>query len=97
MSETTEIAKCHASYRLPSFPTPMRQDDADRKAAIVLRALSSWQRRASKAARHATSDWMEIEQRGISVASVMQMEYRDLRDQPARHPRPPGFFQRYLR
>ena len=32
-----------------------------------------------KAARHATSDWMEIEkQRGISVASsVMQMEYRD--------------------
>ena len=35
--------------------------------------------KARKAARHATSDWMEIEkQRGISVASsVMQMEYRD--------------------
>ena len=35
--------------------------------------------RARKSARHATSDWMEIEkQRGISVASsVMQMEYRD--------------------
>ena len=34
--------------------------------------------KARKAARHATSDWMEIEkQRGISVASsVMQMEYR---------------------
>jgi peptide chain release factor 3 len=33
--------------------------------------------KARKAARHATSDWMEIEkQRGISVASsVMQMEY----------------------
>jgi putative addiction module CopG family antidote len=31
-----------------------------------------------KASRHATSDWMEIEkQRGISVASVMQMSYRD--------------------
>ncbi len=35
--------------------------------------------KARKAARHATSDWMEIEkQRGISVASsVMQMEYRN--------------------
>ncbi|HYD55740.1 MAG TPA: peptide chain release factor 3 [Burkholderiales bacterium] len=35
--------------------------------------------KAKKSARHATSDWMEIEkQRGISVASsVMQMEYRD--------------------
>lgn len=35
--------------------------------------------KARKAARHATSDWMEIEkQRGISVASsVMQMEYKD--------------------
>lgn len=35
--------------------------------------------KARKSARHATSDWMEIEkQRGISVASsVMQFEYRD--------------------
>src|SRR5476649_1440263 len=35
--------------------------------------------KARKSARHATSDWMEIEkQRGISVASsVMQMLYRD--------------------
>jgi len=35
--------------------------------------------KARKAARHATSDWMEIEkQRGISVASsVMQIDYRD--------------------
>lgn len=35
--------------------------------------------KARKSARHATSDWMEIEkQRGISVASsVMQLEYRD--------------------
>ena len=32
-----------------------------------------------KAARHATSDWMEVEkQRGISVtSSVMQFEYKD--------------------
>ena len=35
--------------------------------------------KARKSARHATSDWMEVEkQRGISVASsVMQMSYRD--------------------
>jgi len=35
--------------------------------------------KARKSARHATSDWMEIEkERGISVASsVMQFEYRD--------------------
>src|SRR5699024_5569460 len=35
--------------------------------------------KARKAARHASSDWMSIEQqRGISVASsVMQVEYRD--------------------
>lgn len=35
--------------------------------------------KARKAARHASSDWMDIEkQRGISVASsVMQVEYRD--------------------
>lgn len=35
--------------------------------------------KARKSARHATSDWMEIEkQRGISVtSSVMQFEYRD--------------------
>ena len=35
--------------------------------------------KARKSARHATSDWMEVEkQRGISVASsVMQFEYED--------------------
>jgi len=47
--------------------------------------------KARKSARHATSDWMEIEkQRGISVASsVMQFEYRDcvinLLDTPGHH------------
>jgi len=37
--------------------------------------------KAKKAARHATSDWMSIEQeRGISVTtSVMKFNYRDLR------------------
>ncbi|MCC6809367.1 MAG: peptide chain release factor 3 [Deltaproteobacteria bacterium] len=37
--------------------------------------------KAKKAARHATSDWMEIEkERGISVtSSVMQFDYRDRR------------------
>ncbi len=45
--------------------------------------------RARKAARHATSDWMELEkQRGISVtSSVMQFPYREaivnLLDTPA--------------
>ena len=54
--------------------------------------------KARKAARHATSDWMEIgKQRGISVASsVMQMEYRDcvinLLDTPGHQ----GFFRRHL-
>ncbi len=41
---------------------------------------------------------MEIEkQRGISVASsVMQMEYRDCVDQPARHAGPPGLLRGHL-
>jgi len=41
--------------------------------------------KARKAARHATSDWMKVEQeRGISVTtSVMQFAHRGLRDQPA--------------
>ena len=39
----------------------------------------AWEVRGRKAARHATSDWMEVEkQRGISVtSSVMQFPYRD--------------------
>ena len=57
-----------------------RQDDADREAAAVLRGAIqiAGSVKARKAARHATSDWMEIEkQRGISVtSSVLQFEYR---------------------
>ena len=46
-----------------------------------------------KATRHATSDWMRLEQqRGISVtSSVMQFPFEDLR-RPARHAGPGGFF-----
>ena len=42
-----------------------------------------------KATRHATSDWMALEQqRGISVtSSVMQFPYRRPHGQPARHAR----------
>jgi peptide chain release factor 3 len=51
-----------------------------------------------KAARHATSDWMRLEQqRGISVtSSVMQFPYQDhivnLLDTPGSR----GFFRRHL-
>ena len=52
------------------FPPGRGQNDADREAASL--------RRGGKAtARHAVSDWMELEkQRGISItSSVMQFEY----------------------
>ena len=53
-----------------------------------------------KAARHATSDWMELEkQRGISVTtSVMQFEYRDhvIKCLP-RNLHAPGYLIGYLR
>ena len=47
--------------------------------------------KARKTAKHAVSDWMEIEkQRGISVtSSVLQFEYDG-------YPRPPGFLRGYL-
>ena len=51
-----------------------------------------------KAARHATSDWMRLEQqRGISVtSSVMQFPYRGTHHQPARHAGPRGLFGGHL-
>ena len=54
--------------------------------------------KARKSARHATSDWMEVEkQRGISVtSSVMQFEYARPHDQPARHAGPRGFLRGHL-
>ena len=50
-----------------------------------------------KAARHATSDWMELEkQRGISVtSSVMQFPYGDSIESSG-HPRPPGLLRGHL-
>ena len=54
--------------------------------------------KARKSARHATSDWMEVEkQRGISVtSSVMQFDVRRPHDQPARHAGPPGLLRGHL-
>jgi len=51
--------------------------------------------KARKSARHATSDWMEVEkQRGISVtSSVMQFDYAGHTIKPARHARPPGLLE----
>ena len=54
--------------------------------------------RAKANRRKTRSDWMGIErERGISVVtSVMTFEYRRLRLQPARHPRPRGLFRGHL-
>jgi peptide chain release factor 3 len=51
-----------------------------------------------KAARHATSDWMRLEQqRGISVtSSVMQFPVRGLHRQSARHAGPRGLLRGHL-
>jgi peptide chain release factor 3 len=51
-----------------------------------------------KAARHATSDWMALEQqRGISVtSSVMQFPYRDRIINLLDTPGPRRFFRRHL-
>jgi peptide chain release factor 3 len=51
-----------------------------------------------KSARHATSDWMEVEkQRGISVtSSVMQFEYQQHTINLLDTPGPRGFFRGHL-
>ena len=51
-----------------------------------------------KAARHATSDWMEMEQqRGISItSSVMQFDYKDCIVNLLDTPWARRFFRRYL-
>ena len=50
--------------------------------------------KSRKIERHATSDWMAIEQeRGISVTtSVMKFSYRDYEINLLDTPRPSGFF-----
>ena len=54
--------------------------------------------KARKSARHATSDWMEVEkQRGISVtSSVMQFDYAGHTINLLDTPGPPGFLRGHL-
>ena len=54
--------------------------------------------KSRRAARHATSDWMKLEQeRGISVtSSVMQFEYVGYQHQPARHAGPRRLLRGHL-
>ena len=54
--------------------------------------------KGKKNARHAVSDWMEIEkQRGISVtSSVMQFQYNGYCINILDTPRAPGLFRRHL-
>ena len=54
--------------------------------------------KARRAARHATSDWMKLEQeRGISVtSSVHAVRVRRLPDQPARHAGPRRLLRGHL-
>ena len=54
--------------------------------------------KARKSARHATSDWMEVEkQRGISVTQLGDaVRVRGPHDQPARHAGPRGLLRGHL-
>ena len=63
---------------LPLYPTPTREKPPDRKISALRRRHQPGRLRKRKAtARHAVSDWMEIEkERGISVtSSVLQFNY----------------------
>ena len=82
MSETTEIAnqvKRRRTFAIISHPDAGKTTLTEKLLLFSGAIQIAGSVKARKAARHATSDWMEIEkQRGISVASsVMQMEYRD--------------------
>ena len=82
MSETTEIAKQvkrRRTFAIISHPDAGKTTLTEKLLLFSGAIQIAGSDKARKAARHATSDWMEIEkQRGISVASsVMQMEYRD--------------------
>ncbi|ABE45706.1 peptide chain release factor 3 [Polaromonas sp. JS666] len=82
MSETTEIAKQvkrRRTFAIISHPDAGKTTLTEKLLLFSGAIQIAGSVKARKAARHATSDWMEIEkQRGISVASsVMQMEYRD--------------------
>ncbi|MDP3799636.1 MAG: peptide chain release factor 3 [Polaromonas sp.] len=82
MSEPTEIAKQvkrRRTFAIISHPDAGKTTLTEKLLLFSGAIQIAGSVKARKAARHATSDWMEIEkQRGISVASsVMQMEYRD--------------------
>ena len=82
MSEITEIAKQvkrRRTFAIISHPDAGKTTLTEKLLLFSGAIQIAGSVKARKAARHATSDWMEIEkQRGISVASsVMQMEYRD--------------------
>jgi len=82
MSDTTEIekqVKRRRTFAIISHPDAGKTTLTEKLLLFSGAIQIAGSVKARKAARHATSDWMEIEkQRGISVASsVMQMEYRD--------------------
>ena len=82
MSEITEIekqVKRRRTFAIISHPDAGKTTLTEKLLLFSGAIQIAGSVKARKAARHATSDWMEIEkQRGISVASsVMQMEYRD--------------------
>ncbi len=82
MSETPEIekqVKRRRTFAIISHPDAGKTTLTEKLLLFSGAIQIAGSVKARKAARHATSDWMEIEkQRGISVASsVMQMEYRD--------------------
>ena len=82
MSEPIEIAKQvkrRRTFAIISHPDAGKTTLTEKLLLFSGAIQIAGSVKARKAARHATSDWMEIEkQRGISVASsVMQMEYRD--------------------
>ena len=82
MSESTEIekqVKRRRTFAIISHPDAGKTTLTEKLLLFSGAIQIAGSVKARKAARHATSDWMEIEkQRGISVASsAMQMEYRD--------------------
>ncbi len=79
MSEISEQVRRRRTFAIISHPDAGKTTLTEKLLLFSGAINIAGSVKARKAARHATSDWMEIEkQRGISVASsVMQMEYRD--------------------
>src|SRR3990167_710121 len=79
MSEIAQQVKRRRTFAIISHPDAGKTTLTEKLLLFSGAINIAGSVKARKAARHATSDWMEIEkQRGISLASsVMQMEYRD--------------------